>query len=86
MRVEQLAFAGKFENQENQKCAKHCKTKGFCTPLSKRTRNLTILKLEAHETREPGTRETRALPGPQGFTNAQNRKIGEVAKVENPSF
>ena len=62
------------------------KQKVLHTPQQKKTRHPTILKLEPHDTREPGTRESRALPGPQKFANAQNRKIGEVAKVENPSF
>ena len=56
------AVAGELENQGNPKISKnHCFTKVF----EGLRRNLQILELEPHETREPSTRETRALPGPQ---------------------
>ena len=75
------AVAGELENQGNPKISKnHCFTKVF----EGLRRNLQILELEPHETREPGTRETRALPGAQEIANVQNRKIGEVDKVGKP--
>ena len=46
-------------------------------------RNMKILKLEPHETREPGSRETRALPDPQKSQLHKITRQGELTRTRS---